>query len=245
MKITEDESGLPKSTPIKEVMNIFIPNIDPSLPNRNGGVWCICGSAGSGKSSMTLNLFRNSKLYKKKFNQLYYFCPEGSMLSTENHPFKNHSRVYNEINVDILDDIQDELITNKMQNLEDGYEQEYNCIVIDDMSDRLKDKDIQKCLRRHLIKSRHANCMWIIITQSWNMIPLVLRKLVFYTTIFKPRNGIETELLRKEVIAMNENDTNQLLDYTFDEPYNFLTIDNVSGTYSKNFNKLHIEREKK
>ena len=242
MKITEIESNLPKTTPVKEVMSIFIPNIHENLPRRNGMVYTLVGGAGSGKSSLLMNLFRDKNLYKKKFNKLYYFTPEGSFSSTQNHPFAKHVSVFHELEPDIIEDIQEECIANKQECIDEGYEQEYNCVILDDMVDRLKDKDMVRCLRRHLIKSRHANCAWIIITQSWNAIPLLLRKLIFYTTMFKPRNYQEADLLRREVIGMNEKDCNQLFDYCFDEPYNYLTIDNVLGKYSKNFNPLNIEK---
>ena len=60
--------------------------------------------------------------------------------------------------------------------------------------------------------------------------------------MFKPRNYQEADLLRREVIGMSEKDCSQLFDYCFDEPYNYLTIDNVLGKYSKNFNPLNIEK---
>jgi hypothetical protein len=242
MKITETDSNLPRTTPVKEVMEIFIPSINENLPRRNGMVWTLCGGAGSGKSSLLMNLFRDKTLYKKKFNKIYYFTPEGSFSSTKNHPFAKHVSVFHQLEPDIIEDIQDECIANKQECIEEDYEQEYNCVILDDMVDRLKDKDMVRCLRRHLIKSRHANCAWIIITQSWNAIPLLLRKLIFYTTMFKPRNYQEADLLRREVIGMNEKDCNTLFDYVFDEPYNYLTIDNVLGKYSKNFNPLIIEK---
>ena len=59
MKITEIDNKLPKNiNPIKEVMSFHIPDIDEALPNKNGFIWFICGSAGSGKSSMLMNLFK-------------------------------------------------------------------------------------------------------------------------------------------------------------------------------------------
>ena len=245
MIIKEIDNKLPKNiTPVKEVMSVFIPEIDKSLPNRNGMVWFICGSAGSGKSSMLMNLFKNKSFYRNKFDNLYYFCPEGSFLSVKNHPFKNHEKVYHELNGDILDDIHDELVEIKQNAIDDPeLEQEYSAIIIDDMGDQFKTPEMINSLRRHCIKSRHINCAFIFIIQGWNYSPLIIRKLAFYSTIFKPRNGVEKDLIRKELLNMNENDCNELFDYVFDKPYNFLTIDNVSGALSKNFNKLEINKK--
>jgi hypothetical protein len=49
---------LPKKiTPVKEVMNIKIPGIIDGIPNRNGFIWVLTGSGGSGKTSLLLNFF--------------------------------------------------------------------------------------------------------------------------------------------------------------------------------------------
>ena len=41
MKITEIKNDLPKPKPIKEIMSVFIPNINSNLPNRNGAIYAI------------------------------------------------------------------------------------------------------------------------------------------------------------------------------------------------------------
>jgi hypothetical protein len=244
MKITEIDNKLPKNIkPIKEVMSFHIPDIDESLPNKNGFIWFICGSAGSGKSSMLMNLFKNKKYFRNKFDNLFYFCPEGSYLSVKQHPFSKHDKVYHEISPEILDNISDELIEIKNNNINENIPQEYSAIIIDDMGDRLKEADMINSLRKHCIKSRHINCAFIFVIQGWMYLPLTLRKLVFNTTIFKPRNNVEKDLLRKEVLNMTESECNDLFDYVFDAPFNFLTIDNVDGNLSKNFNKLVVEKK--
>ena len=52
MKITEIKNDLPKTKPIKEIMSVFIPNINSNLPNRNGAIYAIIGSPGSGKTNL-------------------------------------------------------------------------------------------------------------------------------------------------------------------------------------------------
>ena len=54
MKISETKSDLPKTRPIKEIMNVFIPNINKNLPNRNGAIYAIIGSPGSGKIKLVI-----------------------------------------------------------------------------------------------------------------------------------------------------------------------------------------------
>ena len=62
---------LPKKiTPVKEVMNIKIPDIIDGIPNRNGFIWVLTGSGGSGKSSLLLNFFKRKELYRSKFHNI-------------------------------------------------------------------------------------------------------------------------------------------------------------------------------
>ena len=78
-----------KKKPIKEIMHIYIPNIPDYISNRNGMVYILTGSGGSGKSSLLLNFFKTKELYRCKFDNIYYFCPESSFSSVEKHPLKN------------------------------------------------------------------------------------------------------------------------------------------------------------
>ena len=92
--------------PIKEVQDIYIPNIvDQNIPSRNGFINLIVGSGGSGKTSLSLGMFKNKNMYLGKFDNIFYICPENSFLSAVNHPFKNHDKVFHVLNVDLLEEI--------------------------------------------------------------------------------------------------------------------------------------------
>jgi len=89
--ITElKNKSFPSLNPVKEVMSITIPDIiTDNIPKRNGFIWVLSGSGGSGKTSLMLNFFKNSKLYKGVFHNIYYFSPISSYLSVDKHPFTN------------------------------------------------------------------------------------------------------------------------------------------------------------
>ncbi len=102
--ITNDQ--LPKKiAPVKEVMNIKIPDIIDGVPNRNGFIWVLTGSGGSGKTSLLLNFFKRKELYRSKFSNIWYICPMSSFLSVQKHPFDGHDKVYHELTVDLLESI--------------------------------------------------------------------------------------------------------------------------------------------
>lgn len=261
-----------KMKPIKEKQDIYIPEIkDENISKRNGMIYCLTGSGGSGKSSLLLNMFRDKNYYRGKFNNIYLFTPISSFLSVENHPFKNHDKVYHELTVLHLDNLYNQMVAmreghedylekkkknkkNKNKTVVDGYgdvisedeeddenkEIQYNCIIIDDFADALKDNEIMKQLNKMLIKARHICCSFIFTLQTYYYFPKSLRKQITYLTMFKSKNVEEFNSIAKELFNMNKDDALQLFNYVFNEPYTHLDVDLVNNIYYKNFNKLII-----
>lgn len=241
LEIKEHENTqIKKQKPIKEVMDIYIPDIADGISRRNGMIYLLVGSGGSGKTSLLLSQFKKGGAYNKKFHNLYYFCPASSFDSVANHPFKDHDKVYHELTMDILDELKGELSNIKEQNQKEGGEPEYNCVIIDDFANDLKDKGIQRALNAMLIKARHLNTSFIFTLQSYLYMPKILRKQITYCTIFRPRNSEEWETLRKEILQLNEADAKKLFDYCFNQPYQHLDVDAFENRFYKNFNPLEI-----
>jgi len=229
---------LPKHlTPVKEVMNIKIPDVIDGVPNRNGFIWVLTGSGGSGKTSLMLNFFKRKELYRNKFHNVYYICPMSSFLSVEKHPFDGHEKVYHELTVDLLEGIYKELCDKK----ESDEEQEYSCIIIDDMASSLKENDIAKQLNKMLIKARHISCAFVFTLQSYYYFPKIIRKQITNITIFKPKNVEEWNSISKELLNMNKEDALILYNYVYSEPYAHLDLDTVDNKMYKNFNLLEIK----
>lgn len=250
LEIEEEENKtLAKQKPIKEKMNIYLEDIPEGISRKNGMIYVITGSGGSGKSSMLLGQFRkgsaNNKpgAYYRKFDHLYYFCPSVSFESVSNHPFKKHDKVYHELTVDALEELLNELKERKEANGEAMADQEYNMVIIDDFASDLKNKEILKILNQMFLKARHLNTSFVILTQVFNYIPLILRKQITYCTIFKPRSGEEIEAIRKELLHMKQEDAEKIFDYVFNEPYQHLDIDAFEGKLYKNFNLLKIKKK--
>ena len=235
-EIVEIENDkLKLGAPIKENMSIFIPDIDPNLniPCRNGFHAVFCGSGGSGKSSLMMNLIKGP--YKKKFDNIYYFCPMVSFTSVKNHPFKKHDKVYHEFTVRELSEIYKELEDKKEEK-----SNEYSLIILDDLADSLKDHDIQILMNKMMIKSRHLQVSWIISLQAYYYFPKQLRRQITNFILFKTKSIDEFQSLAKELFNMNSDDALTLYNYVFDANYNHLDVDTVTNTYYKNFNLLEL-----
>ena len=65
---------IPKFKPIKESRQLYVPGIEASyISKRNGMIYVLTGSGGSGKTNLLLNLFKNRHCYRGKFNNIYFF----------------------------------------------------------------------------------------------------------------------------------------------------------------------------
>ena len=63
---------LPKFQVIKENQDIYVPGIDAAnISKRNGMIYVLTGSGGSGKTNLLLNLFKNRHCYRNKFHNIY------------------------------------------------------------------------------------------------------------------------------------------------------------------------------
>ncbi len=89
-------------------MDINIINVNENIPHRNGFIY-VTGSGGSGKSSLLLSMFKSTKFYRKKFDNIYLFTPRSSFLSVEKHSFETHDKVYHDLSIPILNSIYEEL----------------------------------------------------------------------------------------------------------------------------------------
>lgn len=243
--LEEPNEEFPTITPVKEHMDINIPDIITSVPHYNGFIWVLDGSGGSGKTSLSLNFFKKIELYRMKFDNIYYICPDSSFLSVKNHPFESHDKVYHELNGGILETIYNELTAMKEESIKDPEEHplRYNCVFIDDMADALKDLDIQKALHKILIKTRHLCTAFIFTLQAFKYFPKMSRKQITNITIFKPKNYEEWDDFNKEMMGFKSDDAKTIYDFIFDEKYNHLDIDMKTGKYYKNFNMLEFVKK--
>jgi len=231
-------TNIPKTKPVKETMDTFVPDIVDGVSRRNGGISLYIGSGGSGKTSHLLGQMRT--VYKKKFHHIWYFCPVSSFLSVEKHPFENHDTVFHELTSEALDEIKDELTKIKEEREEDDMP-EYSLVIIDDFANNLKDKEIVAKLNSMLIKARHLNCHFIFTVQSYLYFPKMLRKQLTWVSIFSGvRNKEEWLAITKELLKMSEADAKKLYDYVFDKPYMHMDIDCFEDKFYKNGNILEL-----
>ena len=255
-----------KFSAIKEVQDIYLDIKDKNISRRNGMIYVMAGSGGSGKSNLLLNLFKSKNHYRNVFHNIYYFCPAASMASLAKHPFEAHDKVYHELDVPTLEGIYQDLVSYKVDRKkevekkkkkkknkyeDDNYDSssesdeekeiQYSCIVVDDFANDLKNKDIQRQLNKMLVKSRHLCCSFIFTLQSYLYFPKILRKQITYISLWKTRNVEEFNSIARELLNLSKDDSLVLYNYVFDKPYTHLDIDTSENKLYKDYNLLELK----
>ena len=194
----------------------------------------IIGSAGTGKTSMLINLLSSKQAYRRAFHAVHVVMPPHSVASLKNNIFRRHDKMHAELDWPTLDGVREAVKASAEKGMS-------SLLVLDDVTAALKDADIQRALRDLIYNRRHYRLSILLLVQSYNAAPLSLRKTLSHFLLFKPRNKKESTAIFEELIAMERTEAEALMRYVFDRPYNFLFADTGTGEVYKNFDRITIQ----
>lgn len=237
MKIEKLNSSDIKIKPSKQNTDLSL-GVKPPFLDRPS-VYVISGSQGSGKSSFLESIMTkggSGQVFKQAFECVFYSTPEETMGSTIDHPFENHPRLYHDLKTETFENI----ITKALEiKNNDGN----SCLCLDDWAEELKNKRVEQILKKLINKHRHYHLQIIITLTSLKMLPKCLRSLIDAYIIFKPKSIIEIKSFADDVFALDNKELKQLMDYTYDEKFNFLFYNQRDNEYYKNFTRLKFEHD--
>jgi len=101
----------------------------------------IKGSAGSGKTSMLVNLLTSPHVYKKAFHAVHCIIPAHSVASLKKNIFSKHPRMHDELNFLTLDRIYEQVMRDREDKLN-------SLLIMDDITAFLKNLDVQMLLKK-------------------------------------------------------------------------------------------------
>lgn len=208
------------------------------LPNTSFFM-AVIGTPGSGKSSTAISLLTAKgmqRCYRKAFNHVYVVCPQHSLHSYANDPFKNHpkDKIFHDLNEQTLGKIEERL---EEASLED----ETSLIFLDDVAIQLKDKQVQRSLNRIIANRRHLRTSLIIISQSFRYMPLSTRRLISHIIFFKAANKKERDLIHEEMLShIDPADFDKVYKYAFQDRHDHMMVCVNTGTVYRNFNTLEL-----
>tara|TARA_R100000654_G_scaffold24893_3_gene48114 strand:- start:1399 stop:2145 length:747 start_codon:yes stop_codon:yes gene_type:complete len=222
------------------------PNLSKFLNFLN--LTLIVGLPASGKSSLIKNLLNGTpqdNLYNNVFNSVYYISPSQTMdinLPEE----KIISLSEDEPLEDILSNIID---VEKEENEEDEDDPHRVLIILDDainyINTNKRAMNVFKKLvmnGRHILGKHSSVATWIV-SQKVKSIPLQIRSQANQVFFFDSTKG-EKEVIRDEFTPLDKKEGEELMEFVFDRPHNFLFINLFlpkNKRLFKNFNQLILE----
>lgn len=240
MKIEEEDDNNLKVKPSKQNIDGELGVPEPFI--NKPAVYCVVGSMGSGKSCLMNSIMTatgKGQVFKHKFDYVFYSTPKECYESEgENHPFAKHNpaRLFHDLSQKTFDRINETCMMAK--------EEEKNCcLLLDDWSELYKNKMVLANLQRLIYKHRHYRLTIILTALNIKSIPRQLRGLVNVYIMFRPKSVVSIRDFVDEVLGMDRKDAEQLFNYVFDKPYDFLFYNQNSHTFYKNFNKLKISND--
>lgn len=237
MGITEQENPLKVIAPKMHCDTSLGDDIPAPCP-KGHFFWGIFGSAGRGKSSYMISLLTAkgpNKVYRKVFHNIWFVVPENSMASVGSSIYKDHDdeKIFHELSVRNLDTIK----THVQHEALEGYN---SLLVIDDQTAYLKDKGVERLLRYLIFNRRHLRLSIFLLAQSYNQLPLSIRKTLSHFTMFAPANKKETQSVFEELIFLPKDTAEQVIRHVFKDKHDTLFGNTLDGSLYRNFNRLHI-----
>jgi len=235
MKITEYVNDMKWGIPGMLCDNPIHSQIRDPLPNT-AHFMALCGAAGSGKTSLEMSMLTHDEMYHKVFSHIFVVMPPNSRASLKGDPFKDHpkEKLFDELTYEVLEFV---LAFCEVASREN----QHSVLILDDCAAELKNSNIQKILKQLIFNRRHLKLSIHIMTQSYNAMPLSIRKNISHCVCFKPRNRKELEALFSELVFLDKKDQLKLFQHIFDVQYNFMFVNTALNKFYKNFNELALE----
>jgi hypothetical protein len=118
--------------------------------------------------------------------------------------------------------------------------QKNNLLFLDDVTASLKDNEIQHNIRDLIYNRRHYRLSITILIQSYNAMPLGIRKTLNHFLLYKPRNKKETTAISEELISLPREEADEVTRLIFDRPFSFMFADISTWERNKNFDLIGI-----
>jgi hypothetical protein len=204
--------------------------------------YTIVGAPGSGKTSFMFSTLttksKADRIYYKVFKDILYVCPKNSRMSVKDNPLDDLETVFDELS----EDIKDKIIDNKKQYDENNDKNYQQLLIIDDCSSDLKKLKNIELLSELSKNRRHLNLSIVLLVQYLRDIPRSIRSQPSAVIIFKPANGLDYDIIRKEYINMKNDLFMSLMDFIFKEKHDNLFIDRNNNNLYKNLQKVIINK---
>lgn len=194
----------------------------------------LIGRPKSGKTSLLYSFFKSNKLLKKTYHNIFVFQPNASRESMSDNIFGSlpKEKVFNELSTENLNNVMNQIKNNNDIDI-------HNCIIFDDMTAYLKDKETLKQLKEMIFNRRHLHISIFFLVQTYYSVPKEIRKLFNNVIVFKSTKE-EINSIFEEIVEQKKEIIPIIIKEVFDKIYNFLFINVETGRLFKNWDEIII-----
>lgn len=191
----------------------------------------LIGKPKSGKTSLMYSLMKG--LLRKVFHNIFLFQPSDSRYSMKDKIFDSlpEDQKFEELDYESLS-----ICINRIKDEPKEYN---NCIIIDDLTAHLKNKDVQKILKELIYNRRHLRTSIYFLSQTWYAVPKDIRRLFNNIFVFRTSKNELTSIF-EEVVEQKKEIINEISKIVYDKPFNYLFINTESQRLFKNFDEIEI-----
>ena len=109
-----------------------------------------------------------------------------------------------------------------------------NCVIFDDMTAYLKNKEIKHKMKELIFNRRHKHLSIYFLVQTWFSVEKDIRKLFNNIIAFRVTKN-EMETIFEEVVESKIDYMNDIVKLVYDKPHQYLFINVDSQNMFKNF----------
>lgn len=197
----------------------------------------LIGRPRSGKTSLLYSLFKSNKILKRCFHTIYIFQPKQSRASMSDKLFDSlpEDQIYDELTYENLSEVLERIRV----DADEGFN---SCILFDDQTAYLKNKDTLKLFKELIFNRRHLHTSLYFCVQTWFSVPKDLRRLWSNIFVFKTTKE-ELNNIWEEVVEHPKELIPQIRKMVYDKLYQYLFINVDTQRLFKGFDEIIIDEE--
>jgi len=232
--------------PIRFKTDTEFEGVIPPLPAKTFFM-ALVGKPASGKSTTMSALLskRPNKegygFYRKQFEHVYFVMPKNSLENLpDSHPYHKHIEAQPDTYFPTLDGkTLTEIMTNAKAAALDG---EKSLLVIDDEVAALKRPDVIALLQEIAANRRHYALSVCVLTQVWNTIPLVIRKMLSHAFVWRASPKEFDSIYDEAFFSIPKAEAKEVCEHAWKQDHGFVFIDlSENRFYDKSLHELVSE----
>lgn len=195
----------------------------------------LIGKPKSGKTSLLHSMFEHKGLLRYCFTKVYLFQPVQSGASISQSIFDSipEDQRYSELNYDNLYEVKSRIEEDAAQGLS-------SCIIFDDVTAELKNKDTVQLFKQLAFNRRHLRLSMYFLVQTWFSVPKELRRLWSNIFVFKVSKN-EMSNIWSEIIEHADEFMTPVMKMIYNEPYKFLFINTDTQRMFNSWDEILFE----